>query len=212
MADTTIIEREVTAVPADVALTPFSRSAAIAGALAATAVALIIIALGSGIGLSFASPYSGPSATSLTIAAAVWLVMAQTIGFATGGYLAGRLRSPMSDLSGGETAFRDAAEGLVVWAIGVVAMATLVAAMGLFAASATTQVAAGAAAGTAATWVVALARRPQARPSTSSICCSGPRLERLRQARRRRVKAIPRPWALPPQERAPRSIPIPAPW
>ena len=150
MADTTIIEREVTAVPADVALTPFSWSAAIAGALAATAVALIIIALGSGIGLSFASPYSGPSATSLTIAAAVWLVMAQTIGFATGGYLAGRLRSPMSDLSGGETAFRDAAEGLVVWAIGVVAMATLVAAMGLFAASATTQVAAGAAAGTAA--------------------------------------------------------------
>jgi hypothetical protein len=150
MADTTIIEREVTAIPADVARTPFSWSAAIAGALAATAVALIIIALGSGIGLSFASPYSGPSATSLTIAAAVWLVMAQTIGFATGGYLAGRLRSPMSDLTPGETAFRDAAEGLVVWAIGVVAMASLVAAMGLFAASATTQVAAGAAAGTAA--------------------------------------------------------------
>ena len=45
MADTTIIEREVTAVPADVALTSFSWSAAIAGALAATAVALIIIAL-----------------------------------------------------------------------------------------------------------------------------------------------------------------------
>jgi hypothetical protein len=150
MADTTIIEREVSGVRADMALTPFSWSAAIAGALAATAVALIIIALGSGIGLSFASPYSGPSTTSLTIAAAVWLVMAQTIGFATGGYLAGRLRSPMSDLSADETAFRDAAEGLVVWAIGVVAMATLVAAMGLFAASATTHVAAGAAAGTAA--------------------------------------------------------------
>jgi hypothetical protein len=45
MADTTIIEREVAAVQADVALTPFSWGAAIAGALAATAVALVIIAL-----------------------------------------------------------------------------------------------------------------------------------------------------------------------
>ena len=51
--------------------TPFWWSAAIAGALAATAVTLIIVALGSGIGLSFASPYSGPSATTMTIAAAV---------------------------------------------------------------------------------------------------------------------------------------------
>src|SRR5205807_6297082 len=124
MADVAIIERDVVAPGEARAGSPLSWSAAIAGALAAAAVTFLIIALGSGIGLSFASPYSGPSATSLTIAAAVWLVMAQTIGFATGGYLAGRLRSPMSDLSGGETAFRDAAEGLVVWAIGVVAMAT----------------------------------------------------------------------------------------
>jgi len=94
MTDTTIIERDVI-VPAasEAGRTPFSWSAAIAGALAAAAVTFIIVALGSGIGLSFASPYgSGPSATSLTIAAAVWLVMAQTMGFATGGYLAGRLR------------------------------------------------------------------------------------------------------------------------
>jgi len=86
MSDTALIE-----VPAaEAGRTPLSWSAAIAGAFAATAVTLIIVALGSGIGLSFASPYgSGPSATSLTIAAAVWLVMAQTMGFATGGYLAG---------------------------------------------------------------------------------------------------------------------------
>src|SRR5438132_11581849 len=93
------------------ARSPLSWSAAIAGAFAATAVTLIIVALGSGIGLSFASPYgSGPSATSLTIAAAVWLVMAQTMGFATGGYLAGRLRSPALDGIPGETTFRDPAQ------------------------------------------------------------------------------------------------------
>ena len=95
MTDTAIIERDVV-VPAasEASRTPFSWSAAIAGALAAAGVTFIIVALGSGIGLSFASPYgSGPSATSLTIAAAVWLVMAQT-----------RLRAGLSRLKPRSTA------------------------------------------------------------------------------------------------------------
>jgi len=41
----------------------------------------------------------------MTIAAAVWLVMAETMGFATGGYLAGRLRSPAYDGVVGEITF-----------------------------------------------------------------------------------------------------------
>ena len=95
MVETTIIEPVIIPPATDAGHTPLSWSTAIAGTLAAMAVIFIIVALGSGIGLSFASPYgSGPSATSLTVAAAVWLVMAQTMGFATGGYLAGRLRSP----------------------------------------------------------------------------------------------------------------------
>ena len=149
---TTTIERDVVIpVADDSARTPFSWSAAIAGAFAATAVALMIAALGTGIGLSLASPYSsGPSMTTVTIAAAVWLVMAQTMGFAAGGYLAGRLRSPAYDGVAGETAFRDAAQGLVVWALGVVAMATIAGILGLFAAGATTQAAAGVASGLAA--------------------------------------------------------------
>jgi hypothetical protein len=152
MTDTTIIERDVIVPAADGATrTPFSWSAAIAGAFAATAVTLIIVALGSGIGLSFASPYgSGPSATSLTVAAAVWLVMAQALGFATGGYLAGRLRSPAYDGVIGETTFRDAAEGMLVWAIGVVAMVTIAGLLGFFAAGATAHLTAGTAAGLSA--------------------------------------------------------------
>jgi hypothetical protein len=147
MTDTTYIERDVV-VPAgdDASKTPFSWSAAIAGTFAAMAVTFIVVALGSGIGLSFASPYgSGPSATSLTVAAAVWLVMAQALGFATGGYLAGRLRSPAYDGVIGETAFRDAAQGFIVWALGAVAMGAVLIALGYFAASATARVAAGAA-------------------------------------------------------------------
>jgi hypothetical protein len=144
MANTAIIERDVV-VPDEsgTGRTPFSWSAAIAGALAATAVTFIIVALGSGIGLSFASPYGGPSATTMTVAAAVWLVMAETMGFATGGYLAGRLRSPPYDGVIGETTFRDAAQGLIVWAMGVMAMTLLAGWVSLFAAGATAHVAAG---------------------------------------------------------------------
>jgi hypothetical protein len=130
--------------------TPFSWSAAIAGVLAAMAISFIVIALGSGIGLSFASPYTGPSAATLTIAAAVWLVMAQALGFATGGYVAARLRSPAYDGFEDETAFRDAAEGLVVWALGVVIMAVLAGGLAILAASAGTHVAAAASGGAVA--------------------------------------------------------------
>jgi hypothetical protein len=184
MTDTAIIERDVI-IPAatDTSRTPFSWSAAIAGALAAMAVTFIIMALGSGIGLSFASPYgSGPSATSLTVAAAVWLVMAQIMGFATGGYLAGRLRSPAYDGVIGETTFRDAAQGFIVWALGAVAMAVFVGLMGYLAASAATQAAAGAATAVnvaarnepanttaaATDYFVDLLFRPGAAPATAS--------------------------------------------
>jgi hypothetical protein len=95
----------------------------IAGALTATAVAFIVISLGSGIGLAVASSYgSGPSATTLTIAGAIWLVFAQAIGYAAGGYVAGRVRN---DLVAGpdEARFRDGTHGLVAWAIGVAATA-----------------------------------------------------------------------------------------
>jgi hypothetical protein len=62
--------------------------------------------------------------------------LAQTLGFATGGYLAGRLRSPAFDGVAGETLFRDAAQGFVVWAIGTVIMAAGVVLTSYFAASA----------------------------------------------------------------------------
>src|SRR5207245_1904128 len=89
-----------------------------------------------------------------------------------------RLRSPAYDGVVGETTFRDAAQGLVVWALGVVAMAAIVGALGLFAASATAHVAAGAAVprsepgATTATaapvdYFVDLMFRPRAAPATA---------------------------------------------
>lgn len=106
--------------------TPFVWSVVIAGALAAWAVSFIFIALGSGIGLAVSSPYSGPGSTTMTITGAIWLIFAQTCAYATGGYLAARLRI-RDHLPGPETMFRDAAHGFMVWVVGVGIMAAVIA-------------------------------------------------------------------------------------
>lgn len=133
MADTTIVGDRIEIVDAQnaglwsaLSWSGLSWSGIIAGAFTATAVTFIFVALGSGIGLSLASPFSSsPSAGTLTVLGAVWLVFAQAIGFATGGYVAGRLRREPMPVHTGETNFRDAASGLVVWAIGVVVTSIL---------------------------------------------------------------------------------------
>jgi hypothetical protein len=107
-----------------------SWSGAIAGALGATAINFILIALGTGIGLAVTSPYSGPSAGTMTIAGAVWLVFAQTAAFAAGGYYAARVRVGLPEAVTGTSRFRDGANGFLVWAIGVAATAVIVALLG----------------------------------------------------------------------------------
>jgi hypothetical protein len=114
-------------------ITGLSWSVAIAGALVATAVTFIFLSLGSGIGLAVASP-SGPSAGTLTIAGAIWLVFAQTVGYATGGFIAGRLRI-RTHVPGHETHFRDGAHGFMAWVIGVGLTSTLVFMVGAFSAT-----------------------------------------------------------------------------
>jgi hypothetical protein len=133
MAETTIVGDRIEIVEAQnagmwsaLSWSGLSWSGIIAGVFTATAVTFIFIALGSGIGLSLASPFSAsPSAGTLTVLGAVWLVFAQAIGFATGGYVAGRLRREPMPVHTSETNFRDAASGLVVWAIGVVVTSIL---------------------------------------------------------------------------------------
>ena len=107
-----------------------SWSGAIAGAFGATAINFIIIALGSGIGLAVTSPYSGPSAGTMTIAGAVWLVFAQTVAFAAGGYYAARVRIGAPETIGAPSRFRDGANGFLVWAIGVAATVAIIGLLG----------------------------------------------------------------------------------
>lgn len=127
MDDTTIVGDSVAVMTSPqgawgAAWSGVSWSAVIAGALTAIAVSFIVISLGSGIGMELVSPYSyssSASASTMTVIGAVWLVFAQAVGFATGGYVAGRIRRSPAPLHTDEVKFRDGANGLVVWAIGV---------------------------------------------------------------------------------------------
>jgi len=85
----------------------------IAGAFVAAALSLILLALGTGLGLSSVSPWSnvGASASTVSKAAIVWLIVMQVIASAMGGYLAGRLRTKWANIHNDEVYFRDTAHG-----------------------------------------------------------------------------------------------------
>ena len=104
-----------------------SWGAVIGGAVAAGAITLLLVALGSGIGLSSVSPWSpaNPSATTFTLLAAVWLIIVQWLSSAIGGYLAGRLRTKWTGLHTDEVFFRDTAHGFLVWALASVLVAAV---------------------------------------------------------------------------------------
>lgn len=124
MTDTAIVGENVEVLQANEVFAPpptLSWATIIAGALAATAISFILLSLGAGVGFLTASPYNmGPSAAALTAGAAIWIVLAQTWGFACGGYLAARVRSVAPVVSAQENTFRDGVHGFVVWALGVV--------------------------------------------------------------------------------------------
>jgi hypothetical protein len=99
-----------------------SWAAVVAGAFVAAALSLIMLSLGSGIGLSSVSPWSntGASATAIGRGAIIWLILMEIISSAMGGYLAGRLRTKWVNIHTDEVFFRDTAHGFLVWAVAVV--------------------------------------------------------------------------------------------
>jgi hypothetical protein len=99
-----------------------SWGAVIAGALVAAALSLALVALGTGVGLSAASPWAnaGASASAIGWTAIIWLVLMQFIASSLGGYLAGRLRTKWVNVHTHEVYFRDTAHGFLVWAVGLV--------------------------------------------------------------------------------------------
>ena len=96
-----------------------SWSAVLAGAVAAAALSLILLVLGTGLGLSAVSPWTqqGMGAKALGIGTIVWLAVVQLLSSGLGGYLAGRLRTKWTDAARDEVFFRDTAHGFLSWAV-----------------------------------------------------------------------------------------------
>ncbi len=95
------------------------------GGLAATGMTLILLLLGSGVGLTMVSPWSGESssAAAVGVTAAIWLVVVQWLSSALGGYLTGRLRTKWAAIHTDEVFFRDTAHGFLSWALATVFVA-----------------------------------------------------------------------------------------
>jgi hypothetical protein len=122
--------------------TTLSWGAVIAGAIAAAALTLFLMALGVGLGFSIVSPWSdqGVSGTTFHVVAGVYLVCVAMLASTVGGYLAGRLRTKWPGIHDDEIYFRDTAHGLVTWALATVLTAAVLG-------GATTHILAGATAG-----------------------------------------------------------------
>jgi len=96
-----------------------SWAAIFAGAVGAAALSLILLILGTGLGLTAVSPWSdeGIGAKTLGMSTIVWLAMMQLLSAGMGGYLAGRLRTRWLDAARDEVFFRDTAHGFLSWAV-----------------------------------------------------------------------------------------------
>ena len=127
-ADETVTVRGVPASRADTAV---SWASIVGGAVAVAAIAVILLALGSGVGLSSISawPSRGMSATAFGMTGAVWLIVVQWLSSALGGYVAGRLRTKSVGVHTDEVFFRDTAHGFLAWALSVVIGLSLLAAV-----------------------------------------------------------------------------------
>jgi hypothetical protein len=92
--------------------------AVILGALVASAVCLVLLTFGAGIGLSATSahPYAGASPKALAVISALYTAVTLVAAFAGGGYVAGRMRLPAAEELA-EHEFRDGAHGFAVWAL-----------------------------------------------------------------------------------------------
>lgn len=115
------------AVPEESSKGATSWGAIIAGGVAAAAATLVLMLVGSGLGLTMVSPFGteGVTLQTATVTTAVWLIIVQWLAAALGGYMAGRLRTKWVNLHTDEVFFRDTAHGFLSWALATLLVAGL---------------------------------------------------------------------------------------
>ncbi len=88
-----------------------SWGAILAGAAVAAVMSLVLLILGTGLGLSSVSPWAqeGISASTFGVTAIIWLILTQLVASGMGGYIAGRLRTKWGTAQTDEVYFRDTA-------------------------------------------------------------------------------------------------------
>jgi hypothetical protein len=122
-----VVETPSRAATSNVASSNVDWGAVFAGAVMATAVGLILITFGAGLGLSVTSPYEGEGINPplYAIGAGLWLLWVQLVSFSIGGYVAARLRARRGDATEHEVDVRDGLHGLLAWGVGVIAAALI---------------------------------------------------------------------------------------
>lgn len=96
--------------------------AIIAGAVVACAISTVLVQFGTVVGLTQTSPTLNADANitpGFVLGTGIWLLWVQILSSLSGGYLAGRMRTPIADVNATahESDMRDGVHGLVVWAL-----------------------------------------------------------------------------------------------
>ena len=127
MADVLAVRTDV--IPEESSQSATSWGAIAAGGIASAAFTLFLVELVAGLGLVMVSPWSnqGASASTLSVAGGIGLILMAVMASALGGYIAGRLRTRWVGIKTDEVYFRDTAHGLLAWAVGTIILATVLA-------------------------------------------------------------------------------------
>ena len=104
----------------------------VAGAIAATALSLILVTFAAavGLGVSSTAPTWRDTSAALWILSGIYLILQAVLSFGFGGYIAGRIRRSALAGSTDEVEIRDGLHGLAVWALAVVLGSMLAAVVG----------------------------------------------------------------------------------
>lgn len=116
-----------------------------AGTVVAVAIAFLLATFGTALGLSSITlDGTDQSSTLELVLTALWMTITLIASYMAGGYIAGRMRRRVEDAARDEVTARDGINGLVVWGLGTILSALLVANVAGFVANTAGSVAAGA--------------------------------------------------------------------
>lgn len=117
------------AVPAQGVGSYLDWAAILGGATVALAISAVATGFGAALGLTAVSAEPGEgSGWAALIITSGWILLSMIAAYATGGYVAGRMRRPIERATPEEVQLRDGMNGLVVWASGILIGALLLAA------------------------------------------------------------------------------------